>query len=117
MAERIPRGQAKPPQHPDEYKRTVYACGERKDHLIRVHRAQWPPKLQPGVTDSPFIAGVCERCGANAIVYNPPSADMTVVLYGDAADVVGRVVDEKGKVIDEAAVPKGGQVVDDKGKR
>ena len=39
-------------------------------------------------------------------------ADMTVVLYGEASDAVGKVVDEKGKVIDASAAPKAGQVVD-----
>ena len=113
MAEGFVEDVAKAPQHTQEYKQTVLACGERKDHLIRVHRANWPPKAQPGLSDqTPFVTGVCERCGANAIVYDPPSRDMTVVLYGDAADARGKVVDEKGKVVEDSALPKGGQVVD-----
>lgn len=103
---------AKAPQHDDTYLRTVYACGQRRDHIVKVHRAHWPPKAQPGLNDAPHLVAKCDRCGATCIVYDPPSADMTVVLYGEASDAVGKVVDEKGKVIDASAAPKAGQVVD-----
>jgi hypothetical protein len=105
---------ARPPQHDDAYLRTVYACGQRRDHIVKVHRAHWPPKVHPGLNDAPHLVAKCERCGGNVIVYNPPSADLTVQLFGDAADAVGKLVDERGKVIEEAASPKAGTVVEGK---
>ena len=103
-----PGVRAKPPQHPEEYTRGVYACGMRRDHVIRVHRANWPPRTGGNPQSDPrhYVAGLCERCGANLIVYDPPDRQVTVLLYGSADEAHGRVEDEVGQVIEEAAVPK-----------
>lgn len=101
------------PQHPDTYTQGVYRCGERRDHQIRVHRSKWPPVQHPNLNDRPHITGHCERCGAVCIVYDPPSSDMTVILYGEKGSEQGRVEDEAGPVVDESAVPAAGQVVDE----
>jgi hypothetical protein len=104
------------PHHTDEYLKTVYACGQRRDHQLRVHRAYWPPRSMHGlnpalVVEKPHVTGPCERCGANLIVYDPPDSSVTVVLYGDASEAVGRV--EDGAVVDEAQMAKSGGVIDE----
>lgn len=103
---------SKPPQHTEEYLRTVYACGQRRDHLVKIHRSKWPPQAQPGLNDRPYIAAKCERCGAVCIVYDPVPSDMTVMLYGVKGEEAGRVIEE-GAVVDEEAMPGAGQVVDE----
>jgi hypothetical protein len=47
------------------------ACEDSKDgHLVVV--AIWPPKQRySGTKRQPSVAGVCERCGANVVVYDP----------------------------------------------
>lgn len=113
MAEII-EDKALPPQHTEDYRKTVYKCGINRDHLVRIHRSKWPPReggnVQTG--EKHFVAAQCERCGGNALVYDPPSRDMTVVLYGEVGDIQGRVLEE-GQVVDEADVPPTGQVVDE----
>lgn len=104
---------AKPPQHPDEWKKGVYACGLRRDHRVRVHRSHWPPRAQPGLNGPPYVSGPCERCGALVLIYDPPGRDVTVVLYGEADEAQGRVEDEVGQVIEDAPEPVVGQVIDE----
>ena len=104
------------PQHTEEYLNTTFRCGQNKLHLVRVHRSNWPPKqAHPHSFDVPTIAGRCERCGVNMLVANPPSKDTTVVLYGDASEVAGQVVDE-GAVVEESALAPAGVVVDEPAK-
>jgi hypothetical protein len=109
---------AKPPQHDEVYLRTVYACGVNRQHLIRVHRAKWPPRSMQGlnpamVLEKPHVTAPCERCGANVIAYDPPASDLTVVLWGQPGDEHGRVEDEeRGAVVEEAA-PATGVIVDE----
>lgn len=84
------------PTHTDEYKRTVLKCGDRREHLVRVHRSNWPPRWrQANTSEPPSLAGRCERCEATLIVYDPPHRDITVVLYGDPGERVGVVKDEE----------------------
>lgn len=102
------------PRHQEAYLNGPYKCGERRDHLVRVHRSHWPPKQNPSLNDRPFITANCERCGAICIVYDPVPSDMTVVLYGVKGEEAGRVVEEQGAVVDEAdAAPAAGQVIDE----
>jgi hypothetical protein len=100
------------PQHTAEYLNGVYRCGQRGKHEVRIHRANWPPQQHPNLNDKPHVEGVCENCGGNVQIYDPPDRSITVVLYGDPADKQGRVVEE-GQVLDEAEVPVGGAVVDE----
>ncbi len=104
---------AKPPQHTEEYRTGVYRCGERRDHIVRIHRANWPPVQHPSLNDRPFVPGVCERCGANVIVYDPIPFDMTVVLYGSKDEARGRIEDEVGAAVAEEELPVAGQVVEE----
>lgn len=103
----------KRPQHTEEYLRTVHACGERRDHLVRIHRSKWPPQPHPNLNDRPHITANCERCGAICIVYDPVPADMTVMLYGKKGEETGRVVEEHGAVVDEESRPAAGQVLEE----
>ena len=113
MAEGFVEDRAKPPQHTQEYLNTVYRCGERRRHEVKVHRSLWPPQAHANLNDRPHVEGTCENCGGQVIVYDPPGKDITVVLFGDPGEQQGRVVDEQGAVVDEAEVPAGGQVVDE----
>ena len=112
MAEGFVEDRAKPPQHTQEYLNTVYRCGERRRHEVRVHRSQWPPQAHANLNDRPHVEGTCENCGGQVIVYDPPGKDITVVLYGDPGEQQGRVVEE-GAVVDESEVAAGGQVVEE----
>lgn len=113
MPEGFVEERAKPPQHTAEYLHGVYRCGERNRHEVRVHRSTWPPQAHANLNDRPHVEGPCEHCGGQVIVYDPPDKSITVVLYGEPGDVQGRVVEEVGAVVEEAAVPVGGQVVDE----
>lgn len=111
---------AKPPQHTAEYLATTYKCAARREHIARVARGNWPPRFgaNPNTGERNHLAAVCERCGVNLIVYNPPTPDMTVVLYGDAGEAHGRIEDEQGTVVEE--LPPTGGVIDEpepKGRR
>lgn len=111
-----PSGQAEPPkrpQHPESYLTGVYKCGQRREHLVRIHRSNWPPKPIASLNDRPYVTGTCERCGATCLVYDPVPSDMTVVLYGDASEAHGQVIDEQGAVVNEEEVPAAGQVIDE----
>jgi hypothetical protein len=110
-----PRPEAvKRPQHDETYLKTVYRCGERREHVVRIHRSKWPPPKNPSINDRPYLVANCERCGAVCIVYaDPVPADMTVRLYGEAGEREGRVEDE-GQVVDEASVGEtAGQVLEE----
>jgi hypothetical protein len=113
----------KPPQHSEDYINGVYKCGTKADpvsgskHVLRVHRSKWPPREMHGINpalalEKPHVTGNCEKCGARMIVYDPPSPDVTVVLWGAAGDAHGQVIEEHGTVVEEASVPVG-QVVED----
>ena len=103
------------PTHTDEYKRTVLKCGDRREHLVRVHRSNWPPRWrQANTNEPPSLAGRCERCEATLIVYDPPHRDITVVLYGDLSERVGSVKDEAGAVVEaETGAQPAGSVVEE----
>jgi hypothetical protein len=110
---------AKRPSHPESYLNTVYKCGERREHLVRIQRSKWPPKAMVGTPgtaftfDRPYVTATCERCGGTCLVYDPPPSDMTVVLYGDASEAQGKVIDEAGPVVSEEELPQAGQVIDE----
>jgi len=111
-----PSGQADPPkrpQHPESYLTGPFKCGQRREHLVRVHRSKWPPKANPSLNDKPYLTANCERCGAICIVYDPVPYDMTVRLYGEAGEVAGHVEDEVGAVVDDESEAAGGQVIDE----
>lgn len=103
------------PQHTQEYLQTVYACGERRDHRVRIHRSNWPPKQNPSLNDRPFVEGPCERCGGIVQIYDPPDRSVTVVLYGSAEELEGRVEDENapGEVVGEEQGQEGGGHVEE----
>lgn len=101
------------PQHTSEYLNTVYKCGDRRKHEVRIKRANWPPVQHPNLNDRPHVVGLCENCGGICIVYDPVPSDMTVILYGESGSEQGRVQDEVGEVLDETEVPQAGQVVDE----
>lgn len=115
MPQFVEDARPKRPQHDPHYLETVYACGQRREHLVRIPRANWPPRPNPSVNDRPYLVARCERCGANCIVYDPVPADMTVILTGDAAAAEGRVILEPGPVLDERqVVGTGGQVLEER---
>lgn len=104
---------AQRPKHTQEYLRTVYACGERRDHRVRIHRSHWPPRPNPSLNDRAFVEGACERCGGILQIYDPPDRSVTVVLFGSAEELEGRVEDENapGEVVgEEQAANTGGRV-------
>jgi|SRR5262245_6609107 len=107
----------KRPQHPESWVNGPKKCGDRRDHLVRVHRSHWPPRPMPGLNGPPYLAANCERCGAVCIVTDPVPADLTVVLYGKPEEAAGRVVEEEttaGTAIDESALPdNAGHLVDE----
>ena len=104
----------KRPQHPESYLNGPYACGTRRDHQVRIHRSNWPPKKIASLNDNPYVVANCERCGAICLVYDPVPADMTVILYGLKGEEHGHVVEEAtGAVVNEEDAPQAGQVVDE----
>lgn len=103
----------KRPQHPESYLSGVFKCGQRREHLIRIHRSKWPPKQIASLNDRPYVSGTCERCGGTCLVYDPPPSDMTVVLYGDPSEAQGQVIDEAGPVVAEEELPQAGEVIDE----
>ncbi len=110
-----PSGQADPPkrpQHPESYLTGPFKCGQRREHLVRVHRSKWPPKANPSLNDKAYLTANCERCGAICIVYDPVPYDMTVQLYGEKGEEAGHVIEE-GAVVEESDAPAAGQVIDE----
>lgn len=101
------------PKHDQHYLDTVYKCGQRRKHEIRIARANWPPTQHPNLNDRPHVTGTCDNCGAVCIVYDPVPSDMTVILFGEKGSEQGRVQDEVGEVLDESEVPQAGGVVEE----
>lgn len=114
MVEGFIEDRSKPPQHSQEYLNGVYRCGQRNKHEVRIHRAQWPPAAHANLNDRPHLDRTCENCGGQVIVYDPPDRSVTVILYGEPGERDGKVVEETiGAVLDESAVPAGGQVLEE----
>jgi hypothetical protein len=58
------------------------ACEDSKDgHLVVV--TIWPPKQRySGTKRQPSVAGVCELCGANVVIYDPIQPGLRVKVPG-----------------------------------
>ena len=75
------------------------ACEDSKDgHLVVV--AVWPPKQRySGTKRQPSVAGVCEACGANVIVYDPIQPGLRVKVPSGqvltSSEIVGKGTEKK----------------------
>ena len=75
------------------------ACEDSKDgHLVVV--AVWPPKQRySGTKRQPSVAGVCESCGANVIVYDPIQPGLRVKVPSGqvltSSEIVGKGTEKK----------------------